>query len=426
MNNKKQIDFIRKILNEFDENNIQYCILRNYEFLTGEPYPVESMDTVVAKSDLPKVDYILNKNGFIKRRQQFSLQHKAYFKLINLQKVSFDIQVGGVHWNDMCYLNEIILKNRVKKDFFYVPSDNDYFVMLLIHSILGKRYFKSKYQKILFSLDTDKEYVIGHLARIFNKSVAKNLYKLVKNNTFDKIKPYQLALYFILKKPQRIATSTALLLRWLHWKRFLRLSPLISFIGPDGAGKSTVVSELQKYLKNSGKNTVTVYMGRGRSHLLPITILGRKYKSREKKKDFNAGKQTSRKNRSLLYTFAAPLFTLDLFLRYYLTILPKRMKKNIVITDRYCSDITLMKHVPLSFKKILLKLFPKPTISVFLYNEPETLHQRRPEEPVKELERQMNIFNKFRYSLRLKTTNKEEDFGKVINFISSKLLREWY
>ena len=61
----------------------------------------------------------------------------------------FDIQVGGIHWNDMPYLGEEVLNNRVKKSYFYVPSDNDTFVMLLTHSILGKRYFKPKYKKIL-------------------------------------------------------------------------------------------------------------------------------------------------------------------------------------------------------------------------------------------------------------------------------------
>ena len=188
-----QINFIREVLQEFDDNHINYCLLRNYQFLLGSLEPVESMDTVISKEDMPKANQILTNFNFIQRKQQFSLQHKAYFKIFNSKVLSFDIQVGGVHWNDMRYLDEIILKNRVKKDFFYVPSDNDTFVMLLTHSILGKRYFKPKYQQILRSLVIDENYVLKHLSRIFNKNIAKNLLHSIKENSFHKIKTYQLA-----------------------------------------------------------------------------------------------------------------------------------------------------------------------------------------------------------------------------------------
>ena len=68
------------------------------------------------------------------------------------------------------------------------------------------------------------------------------------------------------------------------------------------------------------------------------------------------------------------------------------MAKKVVITDRYCSDILLMKNVPLGLKRSLLKLFPKPTITFYLYNSPRILHQRRPQESVEELSRQLKLF----------------------------------
>ena len=140
----ERLECIKIVLKEFDEQNINYCILRNYEFLLGNPMPIESLDTVVSKKDFRRADKILKDFDFIKRKQQFSLKHKAYFRLIDLQKVSFDIQIGGIHWNDMVYLDESILENRKKIKYFYALSDKDTFVMLLVHSILGKRYFKPK------------------------------------------------------------------------------------------------------------------------------------------------------------------------------------------------------------------------------------------------------------------------------------------
>ena len=107
----ERIEFIKTILEEFERENVSYCVLRNYEFLLdgGKPNDIESLDTVVSKNDYEKMKRILIQNGFQQRKQQFSLKHKAFFKLINLKKVSFDIQVGGVHWNDMVYMDESII-----------------------------------------------------------------------------------------------------------------------------------------------------------------------------------------------------------------------------------------------------------------------------------------------------------------------------
>jgi len=142
--NTAALTALKKMLIDLDKQNINYCILRNYEFLLGELFPMESVDTVVSREDFMRMDALLRSQGFQKRRPQFSLQHHAYFKHVGRQMISFDLQVGGVHWNDMVYLDEILLVHRVKKDFFYVLSDEDAFVMLLAHSILGKRYFKLK------------------------------------------------------------------------------------------------------------------------------------------------------------------------------------------------------------------------------------------------------------------------------------------
>src|SRR3990167_404918 len=141
------LDTFKEAFFAFEEQGIRYCVLRNFEFLSDPNYAWEGLDTTISKDDYEKARAILLQQGFTQRKPQFSLQHKAFFKLVNGIKVSFDLQVGGVYWNDMRYMDESILANRVRKEFFYVPSSNDFFLMLLVHSILGKRYFKPKYQE---------------------------------------------------------------------------------------------------------------------------------------------------------------------------------------------------------------------------------------------------------------------------------------
>ena len=57
----ERLECIKIVLKEFDEQNINYCILRNYEFLLGDPMPIESLDAVVSERDLSKIDEILLK-----------------------------------------------------------------------------------------------------------------------------------------------------------------------------------------------------------------------------------------------------------------------------------------------------------------------------------------------------------------------------
>lgn len=248
---------------------------------------------------------------------------------------------------------------------------------------------------------------------------------MVETKKYETANPYLSLLFFIFKKPARLLTFTALFFRWVRWKKPLHPSPLISIVGPDGAGKSTMVKELANYLSGTRRQVKVIYAGRGRNHFLPFMSLGRKYKTAEKKRDALRPGKTSGSWRKMFYTASALIFAADLYLRYWFFIFPQRLRKNLVITDRYYSDILLMKHVPWGGKKLLGIFFPKPTISILLYNTPEILHQRRPEESIPELERQLDLFDKSKYSLKVCTTNEKEDQDTVIAFVANRLVYNW-
>ena len=83
--------------------------------------------------------------------------------------------------------------------------------------------------------------------------------------------------------------------RWLKWKKLFVAYPLISVVGPDGSGKSSLTKNIISFLKKHGYSATLVYNGRGRDHILPMTKLGFAYKIREKKKR-KRGTQESRVN----------------------------------------------------------------------------------------------------------------------------------
>mgnify|MGYP001558396450 CR=1 FL=1 len=421
-----KIKFIKKVLEIFDKENIKYAILRNYEFLL-QPGPTESMDTIIAREDLGKAERILFRLGFNKRKPQFSLKHKAYFKYVGLEAVSFDIQAGGVYWNDMKYMDESILERRMKNSFFYILSPDDYVTMLITHSILGKRHFKPKYQRIISETQYDQEAVIKNLGLIFNKSYAEKILSLVQKGEFQAI-PIKSLLANFLSRPSNLIIFIPLTFRWIAWKKPLGAYPLICFIGPDGAGKSTMAKELQEHLCNTKRKTSIIYVGRGKGYVLPIYKVGRKYKENERNKTLKNSTVNYLK-RDLAYTSAAVIFTLDLALRYLFSIFLKRRMRCIVITDRYCSDIYLMKHVPKSMRFFLLNLFPKPTVTFYLYNNLEALLERRPYESLAGLQRQLSLFAELCPKLNaipLKTDDYRRTKEKVITEVNRYLLTNWY
>jgi len=150
------IQEIKKVLSEWEASNVGYALLRNYEFLLEQfAEPGNDLDLVISRKDFVQARKILLWHGFVESPRQFSLSHKGIGKYFVQDKLKFgfDIQLGGVHWNDIPYLDaEEVLRHKLKVDNIHVLSDDDSFIMYVCHSLLGKRYFKEKYKKKLIEL----------------------------------------------------------------------------------------------------------------------------------------------------------------------------------------------------------------------------------------------------------------------------------
>ncbi|HLC96367.1 MAG TPA: hypothetical protein VJH97_03535 [Candidatus Nanoarchaeia archaeon] len=411
-----------------DLAGIRYCVLRNYDFLLSGRKPAAKsefgLDMVVAEDQFSLFSEIAAKHGFKPRKPQFSLRHKPFFKIQDGVEYGLDVQVGGICWNDIYYLGEkFILKNRVKRSFFYVPGDDDTYVMLLLHSLLGKRYFKPEYKKTITSLSPkiNRKYVHARLADVFGERIATSLLDLSVHSKFEELLRQKASLIgrFIVKHPIVFAQVT---FRWL-WGGHV-MSPLIAVIGPDGSGKSTTVRNLAANLGKTRKVKV-IYSGRGRDNILPLKKMGSKYKQKEL-----AAKEQNKSSfiKRMLYTIASGFYAIDLCLRYVFVIFPARLAGNIVITDRYVSDIFLMQHVPYAMRRLLLFFFPKPNLTFYLYNTPDVLLKRRAHDSIN-LKYQLDnfrILNKILHAKEIKTTDIKSTADTITQESLEWLACNWY
>jgi thymidylate kinase len=378
-----------KILRKFSDLNVNYVIMRNWEFLTKEVNLGKDIDIVVDSDSVGKVAKILLKEGYVREKISPYSHHFGYAKYFprELKLVKFHFHVGGISGRHVTYLSaEQLLKRRERVGKYYVVSPEDLYISLVLHSPGSKRYTKvaNKLMKL------DEIYLKSNLINILGKSLGIKVFEREFSTLTTLKKKIRSKVFW--GDPLGALYVTGMSALW-YIPRFVRGAPVISFIGMDGSGKTTATSKMVNLLKAHRIKGELVYVGRGRGNILPIQFFGRKYKRREKLIDSNMKINDNVKfSRKVVYSLAAPVFYLDFLLRYFKVFVSRRTKK-LVITDRFATDFLIMKNVPLWLRKLLYILSPKPTAVIYLYNSPEILYRRKPGHPAGDLERQEKLYS---------------------------------
>jgi len=174
----------------------------------------------------------------------------------------------------------------------------------------------------------------------------------------------------------------------------------ISFVGMDGAGKTSVSTTVKKMLERRGFRVALLYGGRGKDNVLPVDLLRRKPVKKKpleydvpfvKKENLHTGlKGKIKRLRAWIIIW---VFYFDQLLKYLVQIHPLRRTNEVVLLDRDATDILMIEGVPMMLKRGLYYLIPKPSMVFYLYHDVETLSSRKKNHPVKDLQRQQLIYN---------------------------------
>lgn len=160
---------------------------------------------------------------------------------------------------------------------------------------------------------------------------------------------------------------------------------LISFVGIDGSGKSTIVNEINNILSKQFK-TKMLYMGLPKSVKKSRVILYKLKKGLKKKEVSNINRKTSdtaKKGRITSSFFSSIVSIIKLLKNLQIFFLKKR--GYIVLTDRYpldgiYDDLPQWKNSYFSnFEKNLNKKFHLPNKLFLLYVDEKILEHRKPE-----------------------------------------------
>ena len=195
----KSLEDVFKFINE----TVEYVILRNYENLEGlikndiNQHP----DIDILCEDTQKLANLIGaiKTSNIKYRKQ-------YYLLIDNKKIFFDLR--GVNENYYCYpFSKKILQDRLKKNYFYVPNNEDFHYSLMYHAIIHKQQISLDYLNKLLEISKPKGNVLN-----FNTYFFEKLTTFLQKMNFKIVEPLDLSVYFnepLIKKFYPIEISIA-------------------------------------------------------------------------------------------------------------------------------------------------------------------------------------------------------------------------
>ena len=209
-------------------------------------------------------------------------------------------------------------------------------------------------------------------------------------------------------------------------KRVIHKSGIsVAFLSPDGGGKSTAIKAVSEQVSGSFYGNVELYF---RPHYLSNAGSYKLYNktSEETTNTDPHGKKLNGKIKSFLrFSF----YNLDFIIGTWMKIIPLKIKKKLVIFDRYYYDYYAdMARYQYSLPTWVAKMFawciPSPNLIFVLDAPAEILYKRKQELPIEELRKQREAFKTFAENKRNAVlVDATQDAKRVADSITEKILR---
>jgi thymidylate kinase len=166
-------------------------------------------------------------------------------------------------------------------------------------------------------------------------------------------------------------------------------------MGADGAGKTTLARELAKRFADWGYACRHMHW---RPSVLPSlsSLVGRDPEVPEAARTPHLAEPKSRLLSALQFVY----YMLDFELGYALRILPYRVKKSVVVVERYCYDFVVDSRrynmvLPRFLARLGARIAPKPDLVLLVDGDEATLWNRKRELDPEELRRQIGLYRRF-------------------------------
>jgi thymidylate kinase len=392
-------DFLRQLFRLLNELGVRYCVIHSWE---GLPEHLGSdLDLAVHPDDKALITSIIDElkrskyvayhwNNYITR------EHSVYFYWIDAEKVRtvavdmmFEHRVAGL----ILASGEEIVASRVRHGDFWVPAPEIEFSYLL-----AKKAWKGKascsqslrLKHLVEFLGVEKAQ--GIAGRIFRHDLATRVVEACANGSIDqelgrlKGTSWQIPLY---RRPLRTIRYWAGEFRRAIWRTTHPTGVLVSVLGPDGVGKSTVLESLGGEMMSPLRR---LYL----FHWRPQVVA----KSRIKGPVTDPHGQTPRG--SLISMAYLTAFFVDCWAGYLFVVEPGLVRCGFVQFDRYFHDVLVDPRRyryggPKWYAKLLSRLLPEPDLVILLDADADLILSRKTELTRDEIQRQRQAYGELRF-----------------------------
>ena len=419
MNQKKQ--FLIELFNLLNQK-YNYAVLRSYD---GLPDNFQSHD----------IDIIFDKNQYNTFKKDFkNLLSSNNLNLILHNKVErFDTFILASYKNNtstFLYLDfffnyslygiklidsKEILKNKIFNEKIYHVNIIDEFLEKFLNVKLLNKQYPEKYSHILKNI---KNNYIGET----NKKLENIFGNDITLDSIENFKGKELLKKCFLKNP---FNNIGLILNFYRNYFKSKLSPngiSMSFTGPDGSGKTTILEIVENELSQIFRE---VKVNHFRPTVIPriAEIFNKAGLKKEVDKDYSnphRGGKTGRLS-SLVRLF---YYIFDYIYGYRKIVKPVLFRRGVVIFDRYYTDIVAdskRSRINIPYKVIMsLKfLIPNMKYNFLVYVEPDNILARKQELTKEQI---LDIYKKLDYILENDKSYTKIDNNQDVNITVSNIL----
>jgi thymidylate kinase len=411
-----------RALNSLSTAGVASLILR---FPVASPEPMRDLDLLVAADSFARARDALEASEFLPKTSPLGMPSKVVFATYEGDRFhSLDVHTSIIS-RGLVYLDAgTILRRRVVRGGFSLPSLEDSILHLVLHTLLGRNEIGGKYATRIRELadrPLDKQYMERHLSRFGLQEVFWETLSgvLGKCDTQPERLWRRSRRRLLLRVPGNVFRRARY--RLAGRLRIRRRAGVAAFMGVDGVGKTSLVSALQKRLSNSGLTTTTAYLGCwGRYQTRARWVLGFSPRDSPSKRE-GRGVATIRvlKNQVKFALFYGGI-VFEQSVRYRERVV--RAGSHLVLADRYLYDL----EIPFSRRYVrtgrrlrlfLYRLFPAPDLIFHLQGDPQEILARKAELTEEQLVRFEGIYGEVlgnRPVVRLKVEGTPDDLARSL------------
>lgn len=399
--------FFNNFFNELNQQEIRYCIMNGYE-----NYPnIIGSDIDIIVNSYNKFSLILDvlavKLDYIIIQK---LEHK--YKVANffiakqfdskIEILSLDIYEHYLVEDRILFDSEYFLKDKLQYKNFFIPNNKNECLYYFIKKVV-KQDIESNFDVLFNKYDNEIKFedFFRNSANSIKKSFEskdKTFFSINKNvlreEILDTIKS---------SKYLKVLESIRVLKRIFRPTGFI-----ISILGPDGSGKSTIIEELKK--RELPFRRIDYF------HLKP-RLLGAKGDGQPV-----VNPHAKKPYKGLLSYIKLFHFFLDYIVGFLILILPLKIKSSLIIFDRYYDDILVdpkrFRYAgSLMIAKFTRFFLPQPELYFILTTDAQVIYKRKQEVVFEELERQINVYNSLVDGQKYIHIDVDKDIGDIVNEI---------